>query len=203
MVGRVSAYQRKYEEAVGRKKPDAAEADKAEASAEWNQFKEDYPDIAKAIESRVPATAGTDDAVVEFVRNEMRSRQLNDAYEAVDAVHPKWREEVRTKEFAEWKATSPTYERLASSDDVADAVALFDLWESHRSKAAPRQQTPDPEAVAAATKLAARRGAQVDGGKAAVTKSASPNQNVDMNDEDQLFAFYANQANARMRKRNS
>lgn len=203
MAGRMSAYQRKYEEAAGKRPVEVAKQATAEQSAEWTQFKEDYPDIAKAIEGRVPAQAGIAPEmkdVVEFVENEKRQRFLNDAWEAVETIHPGWRKTGATPEFRAWKESSTTYEKLASSDDVADAVALFDLYRAHQSVAAPKV---DPAAQASANALAARRDAQTEGARAPNNRAATPNQNVDLADADQLFAFYANKSNQRMKARNS
>jgi len=203
MAGRMSAYQRKYEEAAGKRPVEVAAKATVEQSAEWTQFKSDYPDIAKAIEARVPAEAGVPaelKGVVEFVEQQKRERFLNDAWEAVETIHPGWRKAGATKEFQTWKASSTTYEKLASSDDVADAVALFDLYRAHQSTAAPQI---DPAAQASAAALAARRGAQADGARAPTQRAATPNQNVDLSDPDQLFAFYADKSNKRMKARYS
>jgi hypothetical protein len=202
MAGRMSAYQRKYEEAAGKRPAEVRAEATTEQSAEWKQFAEDYPDIAKAIEARVPATAGVAPEiadVVAFVEQEKRNRFLNDAWEAVEAVHAGWRDKARSKEFQDWKSTSPTYEKLAASDDVADAIALFDLYGAHQS----RVGTPaaDPSKAAAAATLAARRGAQAEGARTPTNRASAPNQSVDLNDEDQLFAFYAQKSNARIKAR--
>lgn len=206
IAGRMSAYQRKYEEAAGKKPVDVAKAATAEQTAKWKQFSEDYPDIAEAFEARLdavqPGKSADVEAMAKFVEDEMRTRFLTEAGDAVEVVHKGWRETVKTQAYKDWQATSETYERLASSDNIADAIALFDLYDAHRSKNAPATPVVDPKVAADAVKLAARRGAQAEGGKAAVTNTATPNHGVDTNDADQLFNFYANKANARMAKRN-
>ena len=202
MAGRMSAYQRRYEEAAGKRPAEVKKEATAEQSAEWTQFTQDYPDIAKAIELRVPATAGASPDiadVVEFVEQEKRTRFLNEAWEAVEVVHEGWRDKARSTEFQEWKKTSPTYEKLAASDDIADAIALFDLYEAHTARVA--APTPDPAQAAEAAKLAARRGAQAEGARTPTNRASAPNQSVDLSDEDQLFAFYAQKSNARLKAR--
>lgn len=202
MAGRMSAYQRKYEEAAGKRPAEVRAAATAEQSAEWKQFAEDYPDIAKAIEARVPATAGVAPEiqdVVEFVEQEKRSRFLNDAWDAVEAVHSGWKDKARSKEFQDWKKTSPTYEKLAASDDVADAIALFDLYGAHQSRSGTPQV--DPAQAAASATIAARREAQAEGARTPTNRASAPNQSVDLNDDDQLFAFYAQKSNARIKAR--
>ncbi len=206
IAGRVSAYQRKYEEAAGKKPADVAKAATEEQTAEWKQIAEDHPELAKAIHAQFLATRpGVDanvEALVKFVEEERRARFMTEAGEAVDVVHPGWREKVKTKDFAEWQKSSPTHERLASSDDVSDAIALVDLWEAHLSKTTPKAPVADPKVAAEAAKLAAKRGAQAEGGKAAVTVTAVVNKDVDSKDEGQMYAEYFAAANARMKKRN-
>jgi len=202
MAGRMSAYQRKYEEAAGKRPAEVREAATAEQSGEWKQFAEDYPDIAKAIEARVPATAGVAPEiadVVAFVEQEKRNRFLNDAWEAVESVHAGWKDKARSKEFQDWKQTSPTYEKLAASDDVADAIALFDLYGAHQSRVG--SPAVDPSKAAASATIAARRGAQAEGARTPTNRASAPNQSVDLQDEDQLFAFYASKSNARIKAR--
>jgi hypothetical protein len=208
MAGRMSAYQRKYEEAAGKRPPAAPEVTApapTEDPPEWTQFAQDYPDIAKAIEARTAkAGAGTDPKLadaVKFYEQEQRNRFLQDAWEAVESVHQGWRDVARSKEFQEWKATSQTYERLAASDDVSDAIALFDLYGAFRTKTS--APPPNPATVAAAAKLAARREAQVDGARTPTNRATAPNQSVDLNDEDQLFAYYAAKSNARLKARSA
>jgi seryl-tRNA synthetase len=204
MAGRMSAYQRKYEEAAGKRPVEVVKQETAEQSAEWTQFKEDYPDIAKAIEARYTSSlpASSDEAmksVVEYVEHEKRSRFLHDAWDAVEAVHAGWRDTGKTTEFQEWKSSSTTYEKLASSDDIADAIALFDLYDAHRSRAGTK--TPDAAQTAAADKLAARRDAQVEGAKSTNNSAQQPNPDVDLNSPDQLFEFYAQKSNKRLQGR--
>jgi hypothetical protein len=203
LSGRMSAYQRRYEEAAGKRPVEVVQAAKAEQSAEWTQFVDDYPDIAKAIEARYAQSAPTASpdiqSVVEYVENEKRNRFLQDAWEAVEAVHPGWRDLGMTKDFQDWKESTSTYKKLAASDDVSDAIALFDIYKhSHPATAA---KAPDPASVAAATQLAARREAQAEGARSTTSRASAPNQNVDLSDPDQLFAFYAQKSNNRLKSR--
>lgn len=205
-AGRVAAFQRKYEEAAGKKPVDVVKAATAEQTAKWKAFAEQYPEVAEAMEARIaeanPGIAANVEQMAKFVEGEMQSRRLNEASEAVDAVHPGFAAVVKTKEFQTWQATSQAYERLASSDDVEDAIALMDLWKLSRPAAAPAPVV-DPKIAADAAKLAAKRGAQVEGGKAAVTGTAAPNAIVDPNDPDQMWNFYASKSNNRMNRRNA
>lgn len=204
MAGRMAAYQRRYEEAVGKRQPETPKPATPEQAEEWSQFVKDYPDIAKAIEARFerakaasPEAAVTQD-VVQFVQEQKRLQFLEDSWAVIDTVHPAWRDDVKTKQFQEWKASSPAYEKLAASDDIADAVALFDLYSLVKAKTG-TPAAPKPNAEAA--KVAARREAQAEGARTPAAKDAAPNNTLDLNDEDQLFAFYAKQAEARMQRR--
>lgn len=202
LAGRMFAYQRRYEEAAGKRPVEVQKQATAEQSTEWKQFVEDYPDIAKAIESRVPqnATATSPEIkdVVEYVEQQKRERYLTDAWEAVESVHAGWRDVAKSQEFRAWKATSPAYEKLASSDDVADAIALLDLYIATTTRSAPNV---DPTQAANAAKLAARREAQAEGARSPKNRAQAPNESVDLNDPDQLFAFYAQKSNQRLKAR--
>jgi hypothetical protein len=205
MAGRVSAYQRRYEEATGKRAPTPEPAATPEQKQEWKTFAGQYPEIAQAIEARFAAeqesAAKPEMAdIVQFVQDQKRQQFLKDAWEAVDAVHPNWRTEGRTKEFVEWKKSSSTYEKLAASDDIADAVALFDLYGAHKARL-PKADQPAPQPTAAADKVAARREAQAAGAASPSGKPAQPNQSVDLDDPDQLFAFYAAKSNERIKRR--
>lgn len=208
MAGRVSAYQRRYEEATGKRQPAAEPVVTPEQKAEWKTFASEFPEIAKAIEAKFaetlpPDTAAKTTELIQYIEKQKRDQFLQDAWAAVDAVHPNWRNDGRTEEFRKWKESSSTYEKLAASDDIADAIALFDLYESHkgRTKAPAPTPVPAPADTAAADQVAARREKQAEGAATPSGKPASPNQSVDLNDEDQLFAFYAKNADARMKRR--
>ncbi len=205
-AGRVAAFQRKYEEAAGKKPAEVVKAATDEQQEKWNTFKANYPEVSEAMEALVaakqPGVPPNVTQMAEFVENEMRTRFLTEASAAVDAVHPGFAEVTRTTAFKTWQASNPTYDRLASSDDVTDAIALMDLWKASRP-AAPAAPVVDPKLAADAKALAARRDAQVEGGKAAATTTANPNPNVDLNDPDQMWNFYASKSNSRMKKRNA
>ena len=201
MAGRVSAYQRRYEEATGKRPVVPAPQITAEQKSEWASFAKEYPEIGAAIEARFAADTGRLPAaqgqeLVAYVQEQKRQEFLRDAFAAVDTVHPGWRELGANEQFRTWKASSPTYEKLAASDEIADAIALFDLYEAHRGK----QPKPVVD-TAAADQIAARRAKQAEGALTPDGKQATPNNQLDLNDADQLFAFYAQKANSRIRGR--
>lgn len=203
LAGRMSAYQRRYEEAAGKRPAEVKQEATDEETAEWKQFATDYPDVAGAIEKRLEAKLGSTPALaelVEYVESEKRTRFLTEAWDAVEAVHAGWREIGKSNTFQEWMQTSPTYGRLASSDDVADAIALFDLYKAaHPTPGNPN--TPTQAEADQAAKLSARRKEQAEGASSPNDRGATPNTGVDLTDEDQLFAFHADKANKRLRER--
>lgn len=209
LAGRMSAYQKRYEIAAGKRPAEPVKTATAEELQEWTKFQTDYPEIAKAIEAKFkaeqsasPHTEVTQD-VVQYVQEKKREQFLEDAWAAVDTVHPGWRDKARTPEFQAWKKSSPTYEKLAASDDTSDAIALFDLYAAqHPTAQTPAAPAAQPADSGAAT-LAARRAAQAEGARAPSGRSAAPNTDVDLNSEDSLFAFYASKANERIRRRNA
>src|SRR6185369_2869403 len=129
-----------------------------------------------------PETDATVAELAEYVENEKRTRYMTEAFESVEAVHPGWRAKVNTPEFKSWTATSPTYEKLAASDEITDAIALLDLYDATTAKSQPKPKPIDQKAAAEAAQLAARRGAQADGARAPKNGNAQPNPGVDPND---------------------
>lgn len=211
MAGRVSAYQRRYEEATGKRQPASEPVVTPEQKAEWKTFANEYPEIAKAIEARFAASlpegaAAKTQELLQYVETQKRQQFLKDAWDAVEAVHPGWRDVGRTKEFQDWKASSPAYAKLAASDDITDAIALLDLYSLHTSRKPKTSGAPAPAPApaadtAAADQVAARRAKQAEGAVTPSARAAQPNPSVDLNDEDQLFAFYAKNADNRLKRR--
>jgi hypothetical protein len=87
----------------------------------------------------------------EQTAEQKRKQFLAEAWAKVEAVHPGWREIGRTPEFQAWKASSPVYEKLAASEDVNDAIALFNLYKAYQNRAnvSPPATKPIPARVAA------------------------------------------------------
>jgi len=156
-TGRVSAFQRKInvleKEIQGIRKGGTAGEDQpsktqiAEAMGgtddEWDSFKKDYPEVAKAIDSRLDKAGQATQESVDNTLAPVKEKQQKDEIEkqeaaskaATDTVtetYPEWVEAVKKPDFAQWlEAQPPGIQSLSDSDDAKDASALIGLYDSH------------------------------------------------------------------------
>lgn len=106
---------------------------------DWKEFKEDFPDMARAFEARLKADQQKQ-AQLEQQVNELRSavqpiqeqahqQQLQSEYARLEDRHTDWREVVNAPEFTEWlQSQNPSIQQLAESDSADDASALLDFF---------------------------------------------------------------------------
>ena len=132
---------------------DAQIAAAVEDSEEWKQLQADFPDWAKAFESKmdakikaavekaqkpgaqVPADAPSQTAPVDqVVQQEVMRREIA----RVDRKHPNWRETVKTPVFQEWLGNqAPEIRALYTSDDAFDAIEMLNLFEGSKTDTRP------------------------------------------------------------------
>jgi len=155
--GRLGAYQRQINELQRKQqelesaKPtnDSGEAqsddqqrqDMAESMGvdDWAEFKEDFPDMARAFEARLKADqqrqAKLEQEVAELrstvqpIQEQAHQQQLQSEYARLESRHDDWREVVNAPEFDTWlKTQNPSIQALAESDSADDASALLDFY---------------------------------------------------------------------------
>jgi len=155
--GRLGAYQRQINE-LQRKAQELESAKSTDANGEaqsddqqrkdmaesmgledWEAFKEDFPDMAKAFEARLKADQQRQ-AQLEQQVSELRSavqpmqeqahqQQLQSEYARLEDRHSDWREVVNAPQFQEWlQSQNPSIQQLAGSDSADDASALLDFY---------------------------------------------------------------------------
>lgn len=148
--GRVSAFQRKinnleHEIATIQKgpgeQPSNEEITDAMATDEgWNQFKEDYPEVAEAIDARLDNALGeVNTKIAPVVEKAQQDRATEaeaaqeEAYGEVAKEFPTWQTAVQEDVFQNWMATQPPgVQALAASDDPRDASTLIGKYDDHR-----------------------------------------------------------------------
>lgn len=191
---------------------------------DWQQFSEDYPQIASVIDKRM-AQAGeaTQEAVNQTLapvvdnQNEIRTDAATTAAEkrvaAVAETYPTWTEEVQTPAFQSWLDQQPPgVMALADSDDTADASTLIGLYDQHlvasgkpSLKADPtepgvdgNQEEETPEG-SEKSELDKKREQQLEDGVSAASKSAGVNADGEAPDEFEAAfnAFAARKERAR------
>ena len=191
--GRVNAFQRQVSGLQGEiaqlqekpgDQPSNEEITAAMATDEgWDQFTDDYPEIAKAIDSRLESRLGSQEEKINTTLAPVIERQQveaqTEANGAVAGVYPAWQEEVQKEDFANWMSSQPAaVQGLADSDDVADATSLIGLYDTHRmANGLPSLKTdhiPDGEVVekTAEDDLAARRNQQLEDGTTLPSRTA-------------------------------
>lgn len=146
----------------------------AMGSDDWQTFAEDFPDMARALETRLHADrqerAQLEQRLAEYepalqsIQQQAHEQHLQVQEDALSARHPDWREVVAAPAFVEWLNQQPeSLQRLTASDDAAEAAALLDLYRSHTGAAGPaesRTGTPDRrQQRLAAAQSVGRRGA--------------------------------------------
>lgn len=167
-------------------------------SDDWETFKEDFPDMARALESRL-ATDRQQRAqlerevadlrsTVQPIQQQAQEEHLKVQEDALAARHPDWREVVAAPAFAEWLNQQPeSLQALTNSEDAAEAAALLDMYRAQAGGAAPagsREGTPDKrQQRLAAAQSVGRRGA--------------PRRGAVDDDFDAAFDHYASKKGAR------
>ncbi|TDX29104.1 hypothetical protein DFO67_108148 [Modicisalibacter xianhensis] len=168
---------------------------------DWESFKADFPDMARAFEARLNADrqryAQLEQRLAQYepamqsIQQQAQEQHLKIQEDALAARHPDWREVVAAPAFAEWLNQQPeSLQRLTESDNAADAAALLDFYRATTGSAGPadsRAVTHDTqdkrrERLAAAQSVG-RRGA--------------PRQGAVDDDFDSAFDHYAAKKAAR------
>jgi len=228
-AGRVSAFQRKINGmekeiqsirsgGTAGEQPDKAQIAEAMGGTdeEWESFKDDYPEVAKAIDSRLDKAGKATQETLDSTLAPVKARQEHDAQKAVEDAtqaatdivsdtYPSWTEAVQKPEFALWLDTQPPgVQSLSDSDDPQDASALIGLYDGHlvangqpTLKADPKDNDGvDTEETTAqeeeTNSVAARRKQQLEDG----TTIPSRNSRVDpskepVDDFEAAFAYHA------------
>lgn len=106
---------------------------------DWDEFKEDFPDMARAFEARLKADqqrqAQLEQQVAELrsavqpMQQQAHEQQLQSEYARLSDRHSDWQEVVNAPEFTEWlQSQNPSIQQLAESDSADDASALLDFY---------------------------------------------------------------------------
>ena len=140
--GRVSALQRKINDLEARQQPaPVAISEAAPVSDEGiDSFREDYPDIANAVDKMVQSKMTTeregfsqamrqmqqqmDQAIQPFQESEQK-RFIDTQMQELESSHPDWREVAQSTDFIEWLNVQPDPVRaMFTSDSARDASYL-------------------------------------------------------------------------------
>ncbi|MHB0775423.1 hypothetical protein [Halomonas sp. WWR20] len=209
-LGRQSALQRKITEQQqeieqlrsGGQKPEQKpgqqpSGDNPEGSGmsdtEWESLKQDFPDIAKALESKFGALSSHYEQQINQLKGQLQPIQqqaqdqmMQAQYAALEQQHPDWRDTVSKPEFNNWLQQQPSaVQQLMSSESAADAAYLLSTYKLTTS---PAPAAPQPN-----TNLQQRRQRQLQSAQTVPNRGGRPRSAIPDNDEDALFDYFANQ----------
>lgn len=203
--GRVNAYQVKAEAAQKQlddltagttEKPSKEEvADAISSGPKLEAFREDYPEVAEAIELMLEKGFEKQnkkiDEVVEPILTDKAESALEDAKTQMDTDYPGWRETVKTPEFATWLQDQPeAVQSLAESDAVADASDLVGYYDTYLRANDTKTDNKDDDAT---DEVGERRKQQLEDGKSVDSRDSgiSTESAGNADDPNNLFNFYA------------
>lgn len=155
--GRLGAYQRQINELQRAQqeqkaakptnedgKPQSDDQQKTEMAEsmgvdDWEEFKEDFPDMARAFEARLKADQQKQaqlerrveelQSAVQPIQEQAHQQHLQSEFARLEARHENWREVVNAPQFREWlQSQNPGIQQLAESDSADDASALLDFF---------------------------------------------------------------------------
>lgn len=125
------------------------------SDAEWNKFRDEYPEIAMVVERKLAASAQKQvdpltgevvtrlnqlqQQVAPLVEHEQR-KQEEARLAVLDSQHPEWRTQVKTAQFKQWLGQQPqAVQQLALSDAVSDAAYLIGSYNRDTGAATSQQ----------------------------------------------------------------
>jgi len=145
-LGRQNALQRKIHEQeqliqqLQSKAPQASNqsgTDNPEGSgytdAEWEALKEDFPEVAQALEKRMAAVSSQYQNQIKQLQQQIQPIQqqaheqyVSSQYQILEQQHPDGRDVAATNEFRQWVSTQPpAVQQLMGSESAADAAYLI------------------------------------------------------------------------------
>jgi hypothetical protein len=157
-AGRVGALQRKINELETQLTSSASKSPEQPSQREiegaigddkkLDEFKEDYPEFADAIQHIVESRLQKEREALEekfgqqikpiherFQKNE-QEQYFASQYAALEAAHPDWQSVGRSQEFMEWvKRQPPIIQQAANSDDAHDVSFVLDTFKGQRKPA--------------------------------------------------------------------
>jgi hypothetical protein len=206
--GRVSALQRKINELENRATSTPTVEQIAEVAdsgneEEMNAFKEDYPDIALAVDRMVASRLKAERQQHQQVISQMDSRyqqilqpiQQQEHQRTVDVQlssleqrHSDWREVATSASFTDWVSRQPEAVRnMVNSDYADDASYVLDSFKSMSGHNSQQQTQPSP----GVEQIVNKRQQVLDNAVAPRTRRSAPKTGVP-DDFDAAFAYYAN-----------
>jgi hypothetical protein len=150
--GRVSAFQKKindYEARENAKKDEVAPVNPESSGmtdSAWDDFVEEYPDMAQAFDARLKSVTRNFDERIESGRSDELQRiqdvvqpleqkahdeRIKDQFSMLEYKHPDWNEVASSANFKEWIGEQPEdMQARMNSDDAQSASYLLDVYKA-------------------------------------------------------------------------
>jgi prefoldin subunit 5 len=185
--GRLGAYQRQINDLnrqlqstqqpqtpEGKPQSDNQQRDSAAqemGSDDWETFKEDFPDMARAFEARLNTDRQKQaqleqqiqqlESTVQPIQQQAHDQQLQSEYARLESRHSDWQDVVNAPAFNEWlQGQNPAIQDLAKSESADDASALLDFYKRADGYAQPDATPTDKRQTRLANaQTVSRRGA--------------------------------------------
>jgi len=192
---------------------------------EWETFKEDYPEVAKAIDSRLDKAGQATQETIDSTLTPIKEKQARDAQKEIEDAtqastdevakfYPEWTKAVQEPEFALWLDKQPPgVQSLTDSDDPQDASVLIGLYDTHLVAEGKPTLKADPvddgvdnkdeltQKEIDANSIATRRKQQLEDGTTIKSKSARIDPSSEPADDfEAAFKFHANRKENRQRR---
>lgn len=160
-------------------------------SEDWQAFKEDFPDMARAVEARLDTDRQQQaelqqqlqqlQSTVQPIQQQAYEQQVQAEYARLEDRHNDWQGVVQSRGFQQWlQQQNPAIQQLADSQSADDASALLDFYKQLSPGGGERNTAP------AADKRQSRlASAQTVSRRGAAQRSGTPD------DFDAAFAHYA------------
>lgn len=200
-IGRINAYQRKIQELEQQlqSQPQPTAESNPDGSgmtdSEWETLKEDFPEIASALEKQLQNQSQRYEAQMAQMRDELKPIQeqayqqfKQSQYSILEQQHPDWREVAQTNEFRQWLSTQPQpVQQLVNSDAAPDAAFLIQSYKANTGYGTVNTGNDD---------IRAKRQQQLRSAQTVPTRGTRKTNDVPSDYED-AFSFYADRVEGR------
>ncbi len=159
-AGRISAYQRKIEELEAAVRQSQARQQDPN-DEEWSAIKEDFPEIATAMERRMDRRLQDLMQRIAPIEELNKNVRIDQEYKSLAAEHPDWDRIRNLPDFNQWLTNQPDpVQKLANSDYAKDAsyvLSSYKLYAGARDRHARQIQAKRQAALAANVSTPAKR----------------------------------------------
>lgn len=205
-IGRINAYQRKIQEleqalqSQPKQSPQYNPSGSGMTDDEWEALKEDFPEIASALEKQLQTQSQRYETQMAQMRQQLETslKPLQEQqyesfkqsqYMILEQQHPDWKDVAQSQEFRQWLSTQPApVQQLVNSDAAPDAAYLIQSYKATTGYSANTYSGNDD--------LRAKRQQQLRSAQTVPTRGTRKTNDIP-EDFDAAFSFYADRVEGR------